>query len=139
MAWDLLKPDMDRSPWSFDGTHLFHIRGKGILEMSGRAITQGIDGDLKLLVQDDLQMARQLRSQGLRDVVRQTSQVEILSGLLVVVRASFFKEPGYRSARRAAIKVVDRDVWSHHWRFGGWLLCRDRLLALRLSPGRARS
>lgn len=132
---------MDRSPRGLDGTHLFYIRGEGILEVSRRAVTQGVDVDRELLVQDDLQVAGQLRSQGLGLVGRQAkaSQVEILGGPSIVILASRLKEPGYRSARRAAVKVVDRDVRRHWRRLGTRLVsrCLDCLLAIRLPPGRA--
>ena len=79
---------MDRSLRSLDGSHVFHIRGKGILKVSRRTVAQGVDVDRKLLVQDDLQVASQLRSQGLRHVDGQASQVKIVGSPPVVVRVT---------------------------------------------------
>ena len=116
-------------PRGLDATQLLHIRG----EASSRCppgCRSAVDVDRELLVQHDLELTGQLRSQDLRLLGGQASQVEIAGGPPVVVRAGRLAEPFHRSTRRAAVQVVDRDARRDHSRLATRLvlLCPDGLL-----------
>jgi hypothetical protein len=66
-------------------------------------------------------------------------QVEIFGAAPVVVRAHRLAEPFHRSARCAAVKVVDRDVGRALARLASGLVLRrpDCRLTRRLPPGEA--
>jgi hypothetical protein len=139
LAWDALEPHVDWHLRCLDTPHLLHIRGQAIIEEPCCAVAQAVDIDRDLLVQDDLQVTSQLRSQALRRLSGEASQVEIFGSPPVVVGAGRPPEPLHRSTRRAAVQVVDRDARRDLSRLTTRLvlLCPDGLVMGRLPPAGA--
>ena len=82
-----LESDVDWLIRCLDAPDLLDIRGKAILEVPGRAVAQALDVYRKLLVQDDLQVTGQLRSQSSRLPGGKCRRFEIFGGPLVVMGA----------------------------------------------------
>jgi hypothetical protein len=78
----------------------------------------------------------QLRPAALRLPRGQAPQIELPGGPPVVTRASRMQEPLHRSAWRATVEVVDRDVRRLLSRLGTRLvpLYANRLMTRRLAP-----